>query len=295
METHIITSVSEYLTYIDSLNYTPKTSYTVSNISMFRGQSNANWNLSPSLYRKGLFSSENLLLTELMHFCPNEFSKNRFDNLVKMQHFGLPTRLLDTTTNPLVALFFACKSERQKHADGAVFVLDSFPVSWSTDPLVDLIMDFVFDYYPYKMWLDQFLEQSVIKYSNALHRLMPDNTESLLSYLTIPLFAVMPTKTNARIEAQDGAFLVFGMKYRNREVSTNSGTLGRVYYNFDPIDISPEDPIMNRCKKIIIPSDKKEGILKSLDLLSINERKLFPDLSHQINYIVEDVTNHTLQ
>lgn len=293
METHTITSVSDYLMYIESQNYFPKTSYTVSSIPMFRGQSNANWNLSPSLYRKGLFSSENLLLTEVMHFCPDEFSESRFDNLVRMQHFGLPTRLLDTTTNPLVALYFACKSEVQKQNDGAVFVFDSFPVSWSTDPLVDLIMDFVFDCYPYKMWLDQFLEQAINKYSSALHRLMPDSIESLLHYLTIPIFAVMPTKTNKRVEAQDGAFLVFGMKFRNREVSTNPGTLGRIYYNFDPADISLEDKIMNNCKKIIIPSDKKESILESLDLLSINERKLFPDLSHQINYFVEEVIRHS--
>lgn len=293
METHVISSVPDYLKYIYSLNYAPKTSYTVSSITMFRGQSNESWDLSPGLYRKGLFSSENLLLTELMHVCPNEFLQDRFDTLVKMQHFGLPTRLLDTTTNPLVALYFACKGE--KKADGAVFVMDNFPVSWSTDPLVSLIMDFVYDYYPYRLWLDEYLDQSIKKYSNEIHRLMPDDTDSLISYLTIPIFAVMPTKTNARIEAQDGAFLLFGMKYRDKEVSTNAGTKGRVYYSFDPVEISQEDSIMRRCKKIIIPAGEKTTILESLDLLGINERKLFPDLSHQIDYIVGDVTQHTLQ
>lgn len=295
MEIHKINDISGYLSYIEKLNYAPKTSYTVSSRTMFRGQSNADWALSPGLYRKGLFSSENLLLTELMHLCPDEFVQNRFDSLVKMQHFGLPTRLLDTTTNPLVALYFACKSESQKQHDGAVFILDTSPVFWSTDPMVDLIMDFVYDYYPYNLCLDQYLERSIIKYSSALHRLMPSNTDSLLSYLTIPFFAVTPAKANMRVEAQDGAFLLFGMKLRNKKVSTNEGTRGRVYYNFDPEEIKPEDSLLNRCKKIIIPSNRKASILDSLDLLGINERKLFPDLSHQINYLVEDVTHHKLQ
>ncbi len=39
------------------------------------------------------------------------------------QHYGMPTRLLDWTTNPLVALYFACASD--KDTDGAVFTLCS--------------------------------------------------------------------------------------------------------------------------------------------------------------------------
>lgn len=292
---HTIQSVAEYLEYLSTIKRIAQTTYTVGCFTLFRGQANAEWKLSPSLYREGLFEAENLLLTEIKHVCPSEFTGNRFDTLVKMQHFGMPTRLLDTTTNPLVALYFACASDNEATSDGAVYVFPNLPVSWSTDPLVDLLMDFVYDYHPKKLWLDQMLERTRQKYGNVIHRLMPDNIKSLLHYLTIPAFAVMPSKTNERIEAQDGAFFIFGMNVLDREISTNPGTLGRVYYNFDPTDVDAPQKIWQQTETLIIPASAKEEILKQLDVLGINERKLFPDLSHQINHTVKSVKSHMLK
>lgn len=290
-----IHSVAEYMEYLSTLKRVAHTTYTVGCFTLFRGQANAQWKLSPSLYREGLFEAENLLLTEIKHVCPSEFTGNRFNDLVKMQHFGMPTRLMDTTTNPLVALYFSCASANEAESDGAVYIFPNLPVSWSTDPLVDLVMDFVYDYYPKKLWLDKMLDRAEKKYANAIYRLMPDNVDSLLHYLTIPAFAVMPTKSNERIEAQEGAFFIFGMKYLNREVSTNPGTIGRVYYNFDPIEIVTPQDIWPMTETLIIPASAKKEILKQLDVLGINERKLFPDLSHQISHTVKSVKEHIVK
>ena len=231
----------------------------------------------------------------MMHVRPDEFLGNRFDSLVKMQHFGMPTRLLDTTTNPLVALYFACESEKQTNKDGVVYMFPNLPVSWSTDPLVDLVMDFVYDYSPRRLWLDQALEEIKRKNIKGAHRLMPDSIDLLLHNLTIPAFAVMPAKTNERLEAQDGAFFVFGMKCRGRVVGTNPGTLGRVYYDFDPVKIDDSQKIWPQTETLIIPSTAKEEILKQLDIVGINEQKLFPDLSHQISHTVKSVKTHMLK
>ncbi len=290
-----IRSVSEYLECLSKIKMEPKTTFSVGCFTLFRGQANANWLLSPSLYRQNLFEAENLLLTEIKHICPNEFGDNRFDSLVKMQHFGMPTRLLDVTTNPLVSLYFACETSEQSNEDGIVYIFPNMPVSWSNDPLVDLVMDFVYDYFPRKMWLDQMLDQSQKKYRNGSYRLMPDTIDSLLHYLTVPAFAVMPAKTNERIEAQDGAFFVFGMHFSNREVSTNPGTIGRVYYNFEPIEIDNVQQIWKKTETLRIPAAAKKGILNQLDILGINERKLFPDLSHQINHTVRTVKAHMIK
>lgn len=290
-----IRSVSEYLECLSKIKMEPKTTFSVGCFTLFRGQANANWLLSPSLYCQNLFEAENLLLTEIKHICPKEFGDNRFDSLVKMQHFGMPTRLLDVTTNPLVSLYFACESSEQSNEDGIVYIFPNMPVSWSNDLLVDLVMDFVYDYFPRKMWLDQMLDQSRKKYGNGSYRLMPDTIDSLLHYLTIPAFAVMPAKTNERVEAQDGAFFVFGMHFSNREVSTNPGTIGRVYYNFEPIEIDNVQQIWKKTETLRIPAAAKKGILNQLDILGINERKLFPDLSHQINHTVRTVKAHMIK
>lgn len=99
----------------------------------FRGHSDASYRLEPSLMRrdkKGDFrylQNENKLCLELLTAHPQEFSGDQYtvDKLVRMQHFGLPTRLLDVTTNPLVALFFCCtgvkfKAECKNKGDGEV-------------------------------------------------------------------------------------------------------------------------------------------------------------------------------
>lgn len=290
-----VATVSDYLEYLSTLKTQNHLSRTVSCNTFFRGQANANWTLSPSLYRQGLFYSENLLITEMQHICPREFTGNRFHSLVKMQHFGMPTRLLDMTTNPLIALYFACESDEQTNEDGAVYIFPNLPVSWSTDPLVDLIMDFIYDYSPQRVQLDEMLNQEKKKTDNAVYRSMPEDINLLLHYLEIPAFAVMPAKTNERIEAQEGAFFVFGMHCQEPHISKNPGTFGKIYYDFKPIMVDDVQKIWHTTEKIIIPASAKIGILKQLDVLGINERKLFPDLPHQINYVVKSVKQNIMK
>lgn len=284
-----INSVAEYLEYLRGIEFLAKRTYSVGCYTFFRGQANREWKIIPGLYRNDLFTSESLLLIELQHICPEEFLTNRFETLVKMQHFGLPTRLLDTTTNPLVALYFACKDDNEAEKDGIVYIFPNLPVMWSTNQIVDLIMDFVFEYHPSNMWVEHVADMSQQKYPLLINGLTEQNIRTLLHYYTIPAMAVMPAKTNERIEAQDGAFFIFGMKVRDTRASTNSGTFGRTYYNFDPVEITSPSNICKDAKEILIPSQAKQSILKQLDILGFNERKLFPDLEHKIQYTIQDV------
>jgi hypothetical protein len=66
----------------------------------FRGHSNIIYSMVPGVYRdSGYISNEDKIFKETIIRIPEEFSNQRstIEKLVKMQHFGVPTRLLDIT------------------------------------------------------------------------------------------------------------------------------------------------------------------------------------------------------
>lgn len=62
-----------------------------------------------------------------------------------------------------------------------------------------------------------------------------------------------------------------------------------------PIEIDNVQQIWKKTETLRIPAAAKKGILNQLDILGINERKLFPDLSHQINHTVRTVKAHMIK
>lgn len=91
--------------------------------TFYRGNADKDWELIPSILRTpdGPWV-EDQLFREMVAHEPQSFSECRsaLDYLVQMQHYGLPTRLLDVSMNPLVALYFACEETGSNRRDGAV-------------------------------------------------------------------------------------------------------------------------------------------------------------------------------
>lgn len=85
----------------------------------YRGVPNKDFKLIPSLGRLTQYDEDQLLGYELRVIDEfkrrsrpflNDLPNNEWDWLFLAQHHGLPTRLLDWTANPLVALYFAVES-----------------------------------------------------------------------------------------------------------------------------------------------------------------------------------------
>ena len=85
----------------------------------FRGYSNCAYILLPSCMREPSPAKEDEEYHNILIEYPEEFRKGEhLSNLVKMQHYGAATRLLDFSRNPLISLYFAVESN--KNADGEV-------------------------------------------------------------------------------------------------------------------------------------------------------------------------------
>ena len=120
-----INSLAEFMTWVQKSTIQSQEKH----ISFYRGHADEKYQLTPSVYRvdvenedKSYRAVEYQLYQDMLHRNPAAFAEDKtiFERLVRMQHHGLPTRLLDITQSPLVALFFACQELDDEKDNGEV-------------------------------------------------------------------------------------------------------------------------------------------------------------------------------
>jgi hypothetical protein len=126
----------------------------------YRGQANYAWDLQPRVARnRGFLEAE---VDMLKHFRRDasprvqERPLTSWDWIFLAQHYGLPTRLLDWSENPLIGLYFAVEDDmggENEPVDGALFELDPAGLNKASYPKAPRVImfdedDFLTNYLP---------------------------------------------------------------------------------------------------------------------------------------------------
>ena len=276
-------SIHSIIDFVDhALNLRTRPNETV----VFRGHSDLAYKNTPSVLRsQKLLENEHLMLRELVSLHPEEFLEDRtaLELLVRAQHYGLPTRLLDVTFNPLAALFFACEKEWKTDGEVVAFIANNSRIKQYDSDTVSCLANFAFlshkEKKNIKLTLNRMIEETkfsdrdeVRKFRNitamkrVLHFIRQEKPhfQNKITPPTLRQFIVaLPKRSNRRISAQTGAFIVFGCY---RTLNDN---------------VSPQF----RTQRFTIPAKYKERLCGHLSKLSINEPAMFPEIDRTAQFL----------
>lgn len=191
------------------------------NFLWFRGVNCSTHALVPKIMREGkeadaVFDRERRLLTRFrqrsMAYWPAGYPQNDWEHLFAMQHFGMPTRLLDWSENLFVSAHFAFASA-PTHEHGTCV-----PVVWCFDPT---------EWNRSTPVLSEYGEavQVLTTVDDELDAYRPETTKRRKKS---PI-AMFGAHNSARIVAQRGTFMVWGNDVRPlEEIAAEQGT-GRLW------------------------------------------------------------------
>lgn len=125
----------------------PKTSYEDQNVNpntrmYYRGQAQVNYTLKPQVFRTdSCRKNERAIYQDMMIACPDDLVPlhSHVDRLAMMQHYQVPTRLLDVTRNPLVALFMATRGHNEYAGEVFVFAPEAKYIKYHDSDTVSVL------------------------------------------------------------------------------------------------------------------------------------------------------------
>ena len=245
-------------------------------VLLYRGHGDRKYKCQPGIFRE---SNKNLdeqyQYNKIIQDYPEEFSKHaHLSNLVKMQHYGVETRLLDFTINPLVALYFAVEAQPKK--DGEVIVIleerQKILTHYSDRALMLSCLPPLPSKVKYEIKQFCHTHTNVItdgclarNNSDAMKKLLheirgeyPSFETAIVGQDLLDWFCVFAKKDNERMKKQHGLFAIFGL---NEEENV--------------------EKLERNAIRIVIPKNSKKRLLGELSLMQINSEYIYPGLERK--------------
>ena len=197
---------------------------------------------------------------------PDDFSslESPLEKLSKIQHYGSPTRLIDLTTNPLNALYFAVEDTNEsKNGIVMLYIKAGHEFEDNHTRLLSLLA------------IEK--EKKVENLKKRFRQIFGEDItkDDILKYAGEPIFlkhCEELKKANERLHAQEGAFFLCSNRVKENEITK------------DIVGLCDVVPTM----VIRIPYEYKAQIKAELDVkYGINEMKIYPEITSSATYIRE--------
>ena len=164
----------------------------------FRGHANYQWRLGPSALRYDNEDHRNAALALIADFrrvAEIKLSRPPFGHeslkwVQLAQHYGLPTRLLDWSESPTIALYFACQEPSK---DGLVFMMNPVDLNRASYSKLPRVLDAHLD------------AKTILRYLEL--------TGSATAARRHKTIAINPSWNSERIMAQKGVFTLHGTEF----------------------------------------------------------------------------------
>ncbi|WP_188063774.1 FRG domain-containing protein [Sphingobium sp. KCTC 72723] len=277
--------VAEINSINDAIEYFDKLKSRKYPLNVFRGHANIDWDVVPSIFRDDMnvLEHESKVIRDLIASYPSEFDqdKSMFDHLVRMQHFGLRTCLMDVSRNPLAALYFAVEDGECNSDDGSVLVSEvpEERIKYYDSDSISCISNLANLSNEEKTTIENTSARTIkeLHQLNSIDRLYqfirsekPEFRPRIKKEDLFKPYFVYPKMNNKRIVAQSGAFIIFGLN-RSKGPDYKKGITVQM---------------------AAIPSRSKSKIRDSLKRLGYDDSTLFPDIERSAKQIMKNYAQY---